>query len=75
MEYHAMLAHVVLMAPKVKHQISARSLGDPAPGRGPVDLLAEATRLKFTDSEISELKRLYAADDYNVSAKTPQKSG
>ena len=68
MEVHGPLAHVQGMAQTSTQHISDEPLGEPAPNRGPVDLLIEASRLKFTDAEIAELKRLYEA-------KTPQKSG
>jgi hypothetical protein len=55
--------------------MSYEPLGEPAFNRGPIDLLMEATRLKFTDAEIAELKRLYAGNDQHCSAKTPQKAG
>jgi hypothetical protein len=74
MESHCRPAHVSIMAPNTSQRISDQPLGEPAPNRGPVDLLVEATRLKFTDAEIAELKRLYAANDQAAKAKTPQKS-
>jgi hypothetical protein len=49
-------------------------LGQPAPNRGPVDLLAEATRLKFSVEEIAELKRLYELCDQMPNTKMPQKA-
>ncbi len=63
------------MAQNQIQRISDKALGEPAPNRGPVDLLVEATRLKFTDAEIAELKRLYDVSDQDTSAKTPQKAG
>jgi hypothetical protein len=50
-------------------------LGQRAQGRPPVDLLSEAERLKFSETEISELRRLYALKDTADQAKTPQKGG
>jgi hypothetical protein len=74
MESHGRPAHVPTMASDMSQRISDKPLGEPAPNRGPVDLLLEATRLKFTDAEIAELKRLYAANNQAAKAKTPQKS-
>ena len=67
MESHGALAHVSFMAQTSAQRIADEPLGEPALNRGTVDLFMEATRLKFTDAEIAELKRLYEA-------KTPQKS-
>ena len=67
MESHGTLSHVSAMAQTLSQRIANEPLGEPATNRGPVDLLVEASRLKFTDAEIAELKRLYEA-------KTPQKS-
>ncbi|MGL4404418.1 MAG: hypothetical protein ACRCT6_01540 [Notoacmeibacter sp.] len=39
-----------------------RPLGRKAEGRKPVDLLTEARRLKFSEGELKELRRLYEAD-------------
>ena len=50
-------------------------LGDAEPCRGPIDLVAEATRLKFTEVEIAELRRLYVPFDLLCPVKTPQNSG
>jgi hypothetical protein len=63
------------MAQTLLQHMSYNPLGEPAFNRGPIDLLVEATRLKFTDAEIAELKRLYAGNDQHCSAKTPQKAG
>jgi hypothetical protein len=70
-----MLSHVVYMMQPRPHPMSTQLLGETALNRGSVDLLAEAARLKFSDSEIAELKRLYRLDDQATLAKTPQKSG
>ena len=75
MESHGARAHVISMAQTLAKHISDQPLGEPAPNRGPVDLLAEATRLNFTESEIAELKRLYAVNEQVKSAKTSQKPG
>ena len=72
MESHAAPAHLVTMSQSLHQRISDEPLGEPAPDRGPVDLLVEAMRLKFTEAEISELKRLYAVNDQPGQGKTPQ---
>ena len=49
-------------------------LGQKADDREQVDLLIEAGRLKFTDSEIAELKRLYGVSYPSLPAIMPQKT-
>ena len=74
-ESHVKLAHVLGMENNLARRIVNEALGEPAADRGQVDLLVEAMRLKFTDAEIAELKRLYRVADHTCLAKTPQKSG
>jgi hypothetical protein len=60
------------MTVNASHKVTDEPLGEAAPNRGPLDLLAEAGRLKFTEVEIAELKRLYAVDKKTDEGKTPQ---
>lgn len=46
-----------------------QSLGQRAPDRGQVELLVEASRLKFSPDELAELKRLYGDKDLKANAK------
>jgi hypothetical protein len=77
LECQCATAHVASMALPDTRQLAALSapLGQPAPNRGPVDLLAEAMRLKFSIEEIAELKRLYELCDQTPNTKMPQKAG
>lgn len=75
MECERALAHLVNMKRHVSQSaVLSATLGQRAEGRAPVDLLVEATRLKFSESEIAELRRLYADDVSLNQAKTPQKA-
>jgi hypothetical protein len=77
LECQCATAHVAAMDLLDTPQFAALNvpLGQPAPNRGPVDLLAEATRLKFSVEEIAELKRLYEQCDQTPNTKMPQKAG
>jgi hypothetical protein len=77
MECQNVTAHVEEMTVHDTQQISALNapLGQPAADRGPVDLLAEAMRLKFSVEEIAELKRLYEMSNPVLNTKIPQKAG
>ena len=75
MESHAALAHLDFMAQNASQRICSEPIGEAALNRGSIDLLVEATRLKFTEAEIIELKRLYAVKDQTSLGKTPQKTG
>jgi hypothetical protein len=56
----------------VQNSVLNAPLGARAAGRAPVDLLVEAQRLNFSETEISELRRLYMLDETADQAKTPQ---
>jgi hypothetical protein len=47
-------------------------LGKAAADRGHIELLSEAIRLKFSESELAELKRLYVTDIPVAQTKKPQ---
>lgn len=74
MECEPYSAHSYSMANHGETQTNNVSalLGKAATDHGPVDLLQEATRLKFLPEEIAELKRLYAAELKRGLAKSPQ---
>jgi hypothetical protein len=76
MECQNVTAHVKVMTVHDTQQIAVLNapLGQPASNRGPVDLLAEAMRLKFSVEEIAELKRLYEMSNPVLNTKMPQKA-